>query len=169
MWLVVEDETTILDAVIQTKVNLPHGCRDGSCGACKSRLLKGQVNQPRNLDGITDEESAEGYILTCVAKPTSNNEIESTYCPELDGIEPALIPCKVDSIDFPVQDIAILRLRLPPNSEIRFLPGQYIELMWQGVRRSYSIANAGRQEDGIELHTIATSSRPAMTATASRT
>ncbi|MCF6239515.1 MAG: 2Fe-2S iron-sulfur cluster-binding protein, partial [Candidatus Marinimicrobia bacterium] len=149
---VVENETTVLDAAAQAKITLSHSCRDGSCGTCKSRLLKGQVDHPGDLDGISEDERAEGYILTCVAKPRSNVELESSYYPELDGIEPAIFPCKVENIDFPAQGIAILHLRLPPNSDFRHLPGQYIELMWKAVRRSYSIANAGYREHGIELH-----------------
>ena len=150
--IVVEHETTILDAAVRDRIGLPHGCRDGSCGQCKSRLLTGHVSQPKSLGGISDEELAEGYILTCVAEPTSDIEIESTYYPELDGIEAALFPCKADSIDFPVPDIAIVRLRLPPNSEMAYLPGQYLDLMWKGMRRSYSIANIGRNDGGLELH-----------------
>lgn len=149
---VVEDESPILDAAIQAKIHLPHSCRDGSCGACKSRLLKGEVNQPESLEGISDKELAEGYILTCVAKPLTDIEIEATYYSELDGIEPGISPCKVQSIDFLAKDIAILRLRLPPGSNMKYLPGQYIDLMWKGLRRSYSIANSMHQEHGIELH-----------------
>ena len=149
---VVENECTILDAATQAKITLSHSCRDGSCGECKSRLLKGRVDQPKNLDGISEKELADGYILTCVAKPATDIEIESTYYHELDGIEPAIFPCKVEDIDFPAQDIAILHLRLPPASRIQYLPGQYIDLMWKGVRRSYSIANAEYREHGLELH-----------------
>lgn len=148
----VDTERTILDAASQAKIHLPHSCRDGSCGACKSRLLKGQVSQAGNHDAITDEELAAGYILNCVAKPTSDIEIESTYYPELDGIESCIFPCKVVDIEFPAQDIAIMHLRLPPNSDFRYISGQYIDLMWKGVRRSYSIANAQHRELGLELH-----------------
>jgi CDP-4-dehydro-6-deoxyglucose reductase, E3 len=149
---VVDSECTVLDAATQGKTTLPHSCRDGSCGECKSRLLKGQVHQPKNLDGISEKELAEGYILTCVAKPATDIEIESAYYPELDGIYPALVPCKVEAVDFPAHDIAILHLRLPPNSDFKYLPGQYIDLLWKGVRRSYSIANEEHREHGLELH-----------------
>ena len=152
MQFVVENGRTVLEAATQAKITLSHSCRDGSCGECKSRLLKGQVDQPSNSDGISEKELAEGYILTCVAKPTTDIEIESTYYHELDGVEPAIFPCKVENIGFPTQNIAILHLRLPSNSDFRYLPGQYIDLMWKGVRRSYSIANAEHREHGLELH-----------------
>ena len=119
----VESGWTVLDAATQAKITLSHSCRDGSCGECKSRLLKGEVDQSNNSDGISEKELAEGYILTCVAKPVTDIEIESTYYHELDGIEPALFPCKVENIEFPAEKIAILRLRLPPNSDFKYLPG----------------------------------------------
>lgn len=148
----VKSECTVLDAAIQEKISLSHGCRDGSCGECKSRLLKGRVNQPKKMDGISENELAEGYILTCVAKPKTDVEIESAYYHELDGIEPALFPCKIKNIYFPTSDIAILHLGLPPSADIKYLPGQYIDLMWKGVQRSYSIANIAYREYGLELH-----------------
>lgn len=147
-----EDECSILDAATQANIHLPHSCRDGSCGTCKSKLLKGEVKQPGSLGGVSDKELAEGYILTCVAQPRSDLEIEASYYTELDGIEPAIFPCKVASIDFPAEDVAMLKLRLPPGSNMKYIPGQYIDLMWKGLRRSYSIANSAHQEHSIELH-----------------
>jgi len=62
------------------------------------------------------------------------------------------MPCKVDSISHPAPDIAILRLRLPPDSHFNYLPGQYVELIHGTTRRSYSIANCPATYQGIELH-----------------
>ncbi|HDL8287163.1 TPA: NAD(P)H-flavin reductase [Yersinia enterocolitica] len=47
-------------------------------------------------------------------------------------------------------DIAILNLRLPPTAKIEYLAGQFIDLIINGQRRSYSIANA--PGGNIELH-----------------
>lgn len=44
-----------------------------------------------------------------------------------------------------------LKLRTPPTAKIGFLPGQYINLHYKGVTRSYSIANSD-ESNGIELH-----------------
>ncbi|WP_038927813.1 FAD-binding oxidoreductase, partial [Yersinia pestis] len=61
-------------------------------------------------------------------------------------------PCKLDSIEFIGEDIAILSLRLPPTAKIQYLAGQYIDLIINGQRRSYSIANAPGGNGNIELH-----------------
>jgi len=147
-----DDSTTLLDAALQAKINLPHSCRNGDCGTCKAKLLVGKTEQTDASIGLSAEEKALGYILTCVTKPKSDVEIESGYCPELDGIDPVLMPCKVNSIEFPSVDIAIIKLRLPPNQRLVYLPGQYIDLMWKGMQRSYSIANSSATGEHIELH-----------------
>jgi ferredoxin len=33
----------VLDAALHAGVPFPHSCRSGRCGACKSRLLSGEV------------------------------------------------------------------------------------------------------------------------------
>ncbi|MBC8212898.1 MAG: 2Fe-2S iron-sulfur cluster binding domain-containing protein [Gammaproteobacteria bacterium] len=148
----IAEGSTILDAAARSQLSLAHGCRDGSCGSCKSRVLSGQISHPDNCAGITPDELAKGYVLSCVATADSDIQLESDWYPELDGIKAALFPCKVDSISFPASDIAILTLRLPADSIVNYLPGQYIDLIWKGLRRSYSIACANTQGAGLELH-----------------
>ena len=70
---------TVLDAAEDPTLNtnivhqeMPRLCRWGSCGACVGKLKNGTIDQP---DGtfLTEEEKARGWILTCVAKPTSED------------------------------------------------------------------------------------------------
>jgi CDP-4-dehydro-6-deoxyglucose reductase len=71
------------------------------------------------------------------------------------GIRPRMIPCRVEKLDKPAPDVAVLGLRLPMNENFRFLPGQYIDLLLKdGKRRSYSIAVPPRPEGVtyLELH-----------------
>lgn len=147
----VDEDGLILDTAIQANIHLSHSCRNGSCGVCKSKLLKGKVDHPENMSGISSAELDDGYILTCLAKPMSDLEIEANYFAELDGIESGTFPCKVSSIEFPSEDIMILKLRFPPNAIMQYLPGQYIDLMWKDLRRSYSVANTTLESD-VELH-----------------
>jgi CDP-4-dehydro-6-deoxyglucose reductase len=110
------------------------------------------VDQPDDLAGLSDSDKAAGFVLTCCAKPSSDLELEADYHPELAEIKKATVPCKVDSIEFPADDVAVLKLRFPPAILFKYLPGQYIELIYNGLRRSYSIANFQAVSDGIELH-----------------
>jgi CDP-4-dehydro-6-deoxyglucose reductase len=73
----------------------------------------------------------------------------------LAGIRPRKIPCRVERLDRPAPDVAVLGLRLPANENFRFVAGQYIDfLLKDGKRRSYSIANPPKPEGvtALELH-----------------
>jgi len=146
------EDISILESALKANIHLAYSCNNGSCGTCKAKIIKGSVTQDENLEGLSQEDARDGYILTCSARPQSSLEIEASYYPELDGIKPMVLPCKVDNIDFPASDVAILKLRLPPNNKLGYLPGQYIDLVYQNLSRSYSIANIPRENNTIELH-----------------
>ncbi|MCF5846484.1 2Fe-2S iron-sulfur cluster binding domain-containing protein [Aeromonas veronii] len=140
------ENVTILESALKSGVILEHSCKNGSCGLCSSQLISGEVTSQEG-ETFTSGQS----FLTCQCKPSSNKIIiEAEYYPELAGIVRKVTPCKISSIDKSAQ-FAIFKFRLPPTAAFKYLPGQYINLSYQGVTRSYSIANAD-SNDGIELH-----------------
>jgi ferredoxin len=54
----------------ENDVDVAYGCRAGSGGECKVKVLSGQVEQDDAADGLSREERADGYVLACVARPT---------------------------------------------------------------------------------------------------
>ncbi len=146
------DDKSILDGALNSGVSLEHSCKTGACGACKAKVLSGDINNidPRNI--LSEDEIEAGFFLTCVSKALSDCEIEANYFPELSDIYRKLVPAKVDSIDVSSLDVAIIKLRLPPSASFKFRAGQYIDLLYAGLRRSYSIANSQECSSGIELH-----------------
>jgi CDP-4-dehydro-6-deoxyglucose reductase len=57
------------------------------------------------------------------------------------GLRPRMIPCRIEKLDKPAPDVAVMGLRLPMNENFRFLAGQYIDfLLKEGKRRSFSLA-----------------------------
>ncbi|MGG7668996.1 CDP-6-deoxy-delta-3,4-glucoseen reductase [Yersinia sp. J1] len=140
---------TILDAALENNINIEYSCKDGTCGACKAVVLSGEVEQGENTF-LSEEDIANGSILTCCSKAKSNVELDVHYYPELSHIKKKTYPCKVDNIEYLGEDIAILSLRLPPSANMEYLAGQYIDLIINGQRRSYSIANA--PGGNVELH-----------------
>jgi len=51
------------------------------------------------------------------------------------------LPCRIESIEKPASDVAIVRLKLPANERLQYLAGQYIDfLLKDGKRRSFSLA-----------------------------
>lgn len=145
-------DQTVLESAINSNVYLEHSCMNGSCGTCKAKIIKGSVNQLVASAGLSESEVEEGYILTCCAQPLSDLELVANYYPELASIKRMVQPCKVDKLSFPSDDIAILKLKMPPTASFKFLAGQYIQLIIKSERRSYSIANISETYEGIELH-----------------
>ena len=143
---------SILESALESNIHLAYSCRRGDCGACKVKVVDGQVMHTESGTGLSTKDIDEGYVLSCLAVPQSSLVLEAEMYPELDGIEQTVLPCKLESIKFPVSDIAILKLRFPPNRKFNYLPGQYIELISGEVRRSYSVANAQSSDNCIELH-----------------
>jgi ferredoxin-NADP reductase len=66
--LVVEPGRTVLEAAFDARVDMPFSCTVGGCGACRVRLVEGDLamDEPNCL---TPEEQAEGYVLACVSRP----------------------------------------------------------------------------------------------------
>lgn len=60
---------SLLEAAQAAGIRLPRSCRNGSCRACRCKLLQGQVHYRIEWPGLLAEEKAEGWILPCVALP----------------------------------------------------------------------------------------------------
>jgi ferredoxin len=60
-------DDTILDAADAVGVFIDNACRSGTCGSCRAKLLSGNVSMAVQ-DSLTEQDKANGYILTCQAK-----------------------------------------------------------------------------------------------------
>jgi CDP-4-dehydro-6-deoxyglucose reductase len=145
---------TILEAAIRQGVGLPYGCRNGACGACKGVLKSGSLEYGEHqARAITQEEKAAGKALTCCTKPQSDVVLEIRELAGLKDLTIRTLPARVERIEMPAVDVAILYLKLPASERLQFLAGQYIDILMKGgVRRSYSMANAPHDDTHIQLH-----------------
>jgi len=149
-----DGDETVLEAAMKADLLLPYGCRNGACGTCKGRILSGEVDYgPHAPSTLTDDEKRAGYALFCCAKPRSDLEIEVREVRRAGDIPIKRLPCRVESIDKPAPDVAIVRLKLPANERLQFLAGQYVDfLLKDGKRRSFSLANPPHDDALLELH-----------------
>ncbi|ASG00972.1 CDP-6-deoxy-delta-3,4-glucoseen reductase [Vibrio anguillarum] len=136
----------ILDDALASSISLEHSCKTGDCGVCCAEVISGLVE---NENG---ELVTQGHILTCQSKAKSDVVLKANYYPELVDIKQQTISCKVASFEFVTKDIVSIRFRFSPKTIFNYLPGQYIDLIFRGVKRSYSIANAKSKSNELELH-----------------
>lgn len=61
---------TILEMADKEGLDAPYSCRGGVCSACKAKVTNGKAIMKMNYV-LTDQEVADGYVLTCQAHPAS--------------------------------------------------------------------------------------------------
>jgi len=144
----------VLEAAMRNGITLPYGCRNGACGACKGKVLEGQVDYGQYAAHILPEfEKKNGFALFCQAKPLTDLIVEAREIGAAGELQIKKLPCRVQRIERPSHDVAVLYLSLPANERLQFLAGQYLEIiMRDGKRRAYSMANAPEDDAHIELH-----------------
>jgi Delta7-sterol 5-desaturase len=72
----IQQDETVLQALLRNNIQAPHLCKRGICGTCKCKLLQGQVSM-QNRKALSDAEEQDGYILICQSVPVGNQlEIE---------------------------------------------------------------------------------------------
>ena len=60
----------LLDRAAAMGLDVPYSCKDGVCATCKARVLDGRVEMDVN-HALSQEEVAEGYVLTCQSHPVT--------------------------------------------------------------------------------------------------
>lgn len=149
-----DPQQTVLDAALAAGVTLAHGCRDGTCGTCKARVLSGRIEQgPHAQAALSAEEAGRGLALLCCAHARDDLVVEARVPTALDGIVARRMPARIERIERPAPDVAIVSVKLPAGEQLLFRAGQYVDfLLAGGERRSYSIASMPGAEGPLEFH-----------------
>lgn len=144
--------TSLLDSAKAVGITLEYSCRTGRCGVCKTTVVCGKTEAFRAETSLTAEERAAGMILTCCRHAAGDVEIDAEDLGALSDIVVKTVPCRIDSLTRLADNVVEVVLRVPPTGKLNYLPGQYLDVIGEGgLRRSYSIANAQREDGKLEL------------------
>jgi benzoate/toluate 1,2-dioxygenase reductase subunit len=137
----------LADAAYRQQVNIPLDCRDGACGACRCFCEAGSYELPESSyieDALTAEDAAQGYILGCQTRPTSDGVVKipassqacKTGVGQFEGTLSAVEALSDSTIGFSIA--------LDDVAGLGFLPGQYVNVTIPGTEltRSYSFSSA---------------------------
>jgi propane monooxygenase reductase component len=152
----VDENQTILRAAAEQGVMLMHGCKEGQCAACKSFLLDGEdIDHDRySTFALPDYELEEGYTLLCRAHAYEDLTIELlNYDEEMirSGLPITEAVAEVVSKDAVTHDMRHLVLKLVEPTEVKFFPGQYMDIAVPDTDevRSFSMANTSSRDGGL--------------------
>ena len=150
----VAPDQSLLDAALGASLNLPHSCKSGNCGSCRARLLQGEIHYPNGPPlGLSETETADGFVLLCQARARSDICIETHQITTPDQARIKRLPARIERALPLSHDVMGLSLRLPAAEPFRFEAGQYIDIMLSGGRRrSFSIASPPHDARLLELH-----------------
>jgi propane monooxygenase reductase subunit len=134
---------------------LMHGCKEGQCSSCKSFVLEGDDIELDKYStfALPDYEKEEGFTLLCRAHAYEDLTIELLNYDEdmiRSGLPIQEAVAEVVANDAVTHDMRHLVLRLVEPQDIKFFPGQYVDIAIPGTQatRSFSMANTSSRDSG---------------------
>ena len=140
----------VADAAYRQGVNIPLDCRDGACGTCKCRAESGRYDLGDNFieDALSEDEIAEGYVLTCQMRAESDCVISVPVSSLVCKIEQSSYQGSISRLEQLSESTIALSIKGESLSRLSFLPGQYVNLSVPGTEQSRAYSFSTLQKDG---------------------
>lgn len=141
---------TVADASYRMGINIPLDCRDGACGTCKGFCEKGSYDNGDYIeDAMTEEEAAEGYVLACQMRPSSDCVVRIAATSDVCKTSVASFAGKISALTKLSDTAWSFSLQLEDRRSLAFLPGQYVNILVPGTEqtRSYSFSSGPKAEE----------------------
>ena len=141
------DGETVLEAARRSSIPLSYQCEIGACATCRIKLEQGSISYEDPIDGLTEEEIENGYVLACKAYPKSDlifhGERRLPSCSP-----PKKYSVKVVEISAITSDVFRLIVDLGKDSALVYRPGQYANFLVDNHSyRSFSIAGSPKSNN----------------------
>jgi NAD(P)H-flavin reductase/ferredoxin len=137
-------DASVLDAALAAGWELPYSCLKGVCDSCRTPVVSGQT-QP--------SAAPDGSVLLCQARALTDLVIVPARVERRSATSRKTVRAKVYRIRWPADDVAILDLRFAAGIKVAFKAGQFLHVLMEGLEpRCFSMANAPRSSDGVQLH-----------------
>lgn len=146
-----EENSTIYEAAKLNGIILEHSCLKARCRSCIVNVVKGETKDRFDDFVLSAEEKQQNITLSCNAIPISDITIDVEDLGDIVLYDKKIVPAKINLIEKITKDIIKVVFRLPPNSNFKFNSGQYVNLIKDGVSRSYSIANNSISNNQLEF------------------
>jgi propane monooxygenase reductase component len=151
----VEEGETVLDAAFRQGISVMHGCKEGQCGSCKSRLIEGDIELLKySTFALPDYESETGHVLLCRTHAYSDVSFELlNYDEDLlrRSIAVKAFSGRVTKISALTADIRLLEIQI--EKPLKFWAGQYVDLTLgdSAITRAFSMANAPAESTDLRF------------------
>lgn len=141
---------TVADAAYRQGINIPLDCRDGACGTCKCKAESGRYDLGDNFieDALSEDEVAEGYVLTCQMRAESDCVIRIPASSQLCKTEQASFEAAISDVRQLSASTIALSIKGEALGRLAFLPGQYVNLKVPGSEQSRAYSFSSLQKDG---------------------
>jgi CDP-4-dehydro-6-deoxyglucose reductase len=125
--------SSLLEAGLSAGLGLAYGCSSGNCGKCLARVVEGEVVKIRHHDFFINEvNKASGQVLMCCNTALTDLVLEADEASKANEIPQQQLTARVKNVGI-VDNVALLHLKTPRASRLRFLAGQHVQLGGNGI------------------------------------